>query len=85
MDPQTEDELLNYMTTVVGRAREAYQLGCGVVSNLDGLASTTRMTSGWSQQNRQGGGVEPMEIDKVQNIDKKCYKCDKPGNFATDC
>ena len=66
LDPQTEEDLLNYMTTCVGRAREAYQLGCGIVANLDGLASTTRMTSGWNQSH--GGGQEQMEIDEINNV-----------------
>ena len=86
MDPCTQEELLNHMTTVVGRAREAYQLGCGIVPNLDGLASTTRLTSGWNQNQRGRGDEEvPMEIDAVKVMDKRCFKCNKKGHFAKNC
>ena len=76
--PTTKEELQNACMTAVGQAREAYHLGVGVVTSLDGLASTT-------MQNRylQPRGDEPMDIGKVE--DRTCYNCKRKGHLAADC
>ena len=81
MNPTDEAQLLEAMITALGQAREAYQLGVGVVPNLDGLASTTRMLTGDSGGGH--GGVEPMEIGAIN--DKRCFKCNQPGHFSKEC
>ena len=81
MNPQNQEELLNAMITSVGQACEAYQMGCSIVPNLDGLASTTRLSGGWNQNQ----GEEPMEVDALRRIDKRCYKCNKTGHLQKDC
>ena len=53
-------------------------MGCGIVSNLDGLAGTT-ITSKYSQPD-----AEDMEIGKVED-DRKCFNCDKRGHLAAKC
>ncbi len=89
IDPQNEQAIIEAMITAMGQAREAYQLGVGVVPNLDGLASTTRMTTtGANRAGAFGGnhlpdGAEPMEIGAM--TDKKCFKCQKPGHFSRNC
>ena len=83
MNPTDEAQLLETMITALGQAREAYQLGVGVVPNLDGLASTTRMMTGYSDNSGGQGGVEPMEIGAIS--DKKCFKCNQPGHFSREC
>jgi len=77
-NPQDEGTLQNACVAAVGQAREAYQLGCGIVSNLDGLAGTT-ITSKYSQPD-----AEDMEIGKVED-DRKCFNCDKRGHLAAKC
>ena len=83
MNPTGEAGLLDAMITALGQAREAYQLGVGVVPNLDGLASTTRMITGSMENSGHQGGVEPMEIGQIN--DKKCFKCNRPGHFSREC
>ena len=83
MNPTDEAQLLEAMITALGQAREAYQLGVGVVPNLDGLASTTRMMTGPGDGIGNQGGVEPMEIGAIN--DKRCFKCNQMGHFSRDC
>ncbi len=89
IDPQDEQALIEAMITAMGQARKAYQMGAGVVPNLDGLASTIRMTmSGANRASAFGGnnvpnGVEDMEIGAMS--DKNCFKCQKPGHFSRNC
>ena len=40
--PNNEQGLLEALQTAMGCARESYTLGCGTVTSLDGLASTSR-------------------------------------------
>lgn len=87
MNPQDEAQLLETMITALGQAREAYQLGVGVVPNLDGLASTTRMMTshneGAGHNGGNFGGGEPMEIGAIN--DKRCFKCNALGHISRDC
>ena len=58
------------MARSFANAIEAYSLDTGVLSNLDGLASTTTFE-------RHNQGEEAMEVNKVE--DDKCYKCQPKG------
>ena len=84
--PANEEELRTACMSAVGQAREAYHLGAGLVSNLDGLASTS-MREKYLQGSHNGaaGGVEDMEIGKVDREDRTCYKCQKKGHLAANC
>ena len=83
MDPQDEAQLIETMTTALGRARESYHIGAGMVPNLDGLASSYKTTMSTGGNNNQPWQGEPMEIGKFG--DKKCYQCNKLGHYARDC
>ena len=84
IDPMDEQSISNAAARAVGQAREAYELGAGIVSNLDGLASTT-------VTNLQASALdlgEPMEIGAVGNYKSEtrtCYKCKKRGHIAVNC
>ena len=83
MNPLDEATLLEAMVTCLGQAREAYQLGVGVVPNLDGLASTTKMMTGkWD--NGGGNQVEPMEIGAITDK-RRCFNCDQVGHLSREC
>ena len=81
MNPQDEGALQNACVQAVGQAREAYSLGCGIVSNLDGLAGTTI-------PNRYAADeVEDMDINKVSDPadSRSCYECHQKGHLARNC
>ena len=96
MNPTDEASLLEAMITALGQAREAYELGVGVVANLDGLASTTRMLTGSMEKPGHHGGAEPMDIGRINESDttrarggatepKRCFKCQSLGHFSCEC
>ena len=96
MNPTDEASLLEAMITALGQAREAYELGVGVVANLDGLASTTRMLTGSMEKPGHHGGAEPMDIGRINEGDttrarggatepKRCFKCQRLGHFSREC
>ena len=84
IDPTDEQTISNAAARAVGQAREAYELGAGIVANLDGLASTT-VTNLQSADLNLG---EPMEVGAVGNYrveTRTCYKCKKKGHIAAKC
>ena len=86
IDPKDEQAISNAAARAVGQAREAYELGAGIVPNLDGLASTT-VISGYLQAPTMDLG-EPMEIGAIGNYkseSRTCYKCKKKGHIAANC
>jgi hypothetical protein len=78
-NPQSEEALLQVCATAVGQARQAWELKTGMVSNLDGLASTTMPNRYLADRG------EAMEVDRVGGEDRDCYKCGKKGHLARDC
>ena len=75
IDPTDEQTISNAAARAVGQAREAYELGAGIVPNLDGLASTT-VTNLQTSSTDLG---EPMEIGALGNRQETqtCYHCRK--------
>ena len=71
-----EAQLLQVMVSTAANAMEAYSLDTGIISNLDGLASTTTFKT-------QGQGGEAMEVNKIG--DNKCFNCQGKGHHAKDC
>ena len=76
--PADEEALM----TAIGQGHEAYKIGAGVVTSLDGLASTT-INNRYETTRTQYDQVEDMEIRKIE--DRSCYKYGKRGHLAAQC
>ncbi len=72
-----EAQLLQTMVAAAANAMEAYSLDTGVITNLDGLASTTNF------EIQDQYGEEPMDINRIG--DDKCFNCDGKGHHARNC
>ncbi len=81
--PTDEQGLLEALQTAMGRARESYTLGCGTVTSLDGLASTSRTFSASTSHGHRYDAVEDMDIGKMS--DQRCYHCHRKGHLSKYC
>ena len=81
--PNDEQALLEALQTAMGRARESYTLGCGTVTSLDGLASTSRTFAASTSHGHHYDRVEDMEIGKIS--DQRCYNCKRKSHVSKDC
>ena len=68
------------MVSSVAKALQAYMLDRGVITNLDGLATTTSFERNPDQEDK------PMDICKVCRVeDNHCYTCKGKGHHSKDC
>ena len=79
-NPQTEVELRQVAVQATANERSAFLGGYSESSNLGGLSAVTVTSSNSTYDN-----PEPMDIDRINSMKLKCYKCGNMNHKASEC